>query len=118
MGKKYASLQVRLEDIGAEAVRAAYDGIMDAYYPTDVETVAGRLGLKIDPKQLPFANSLIKMGIAEMKKYKTVIRDGFVSIYDKRLTCETVDSVAKKLSSAINAEVLPGPAFDDDDVDE
>lgn len=88
---------------------------MDTIFPTDIKEAAGRLGLRICPEQLSAVNAFVKMGLSySRKKQKTLEHNGFVSVYDERMTFENVQAIAQKLSAILKARVFFSSVYDDD----
>ncbi len=117
MGRKYASLHIRLEDLDndIDAAKKSYASVMDTIFPTDIKEAAGRLGLRISPEQLSAVNAFVKMGLSySRKKQKTLEHNGFVSVYDERMTFENVQAIAQKLSAILKARVFFSSVYDDD----
>lgn len=71
------------------------------------------MGLEIPPEQVPIVNAFIQQGLASRAKVRVIEHKGFVSIYDKWITFENIEALAKRLSSAIHGQVLFSSVFDD-----
>lgn len=115
-GKKYGSLHIRTERSN-EDIAAATDNCINAVaaiFGTDVERVAARLGLNLCQQQLPILNQLVHAAVPPVSKPTAVAHNGFVSVYDKRVTFENVRQIAQKLSADLNHPVVFASVYDDD----
>lgn len=116
MGKKYGSLHVRLVKTSEEinAVISGCINAIDAIPCVDVGQVAMQLGLNLCQQQIPILNHLVQAGISSGAKQTIAEHNGFVSVYDSRVTFENIQSIAQKLSNALNLPVCFTSVYDDD----
>lgn len=116
MGRKYGSLHIRMEDAcgNTGALISGCIDAMDSVFHMDVEKAAALLGLKLSQQQIPLLKQLTRAGINARTKQNVVERNGFVSIYDQRVTFENIQAVAQKLSGLLKLPVFYSSVYDDD----
>lgn len=116
MGRKYGSLHIRTEGIG-ENIDALVNSCLDAVctvYPSNIEQVAVLLGLKLSQQQIPLLNQFIRSGSYARATHAVAEHNGFVSIYDQRVTFENIQEIAQRLNTLLNLPVFFSSVYDDD----
>ncbi len=116
MGRKYGSLHIRTENVmeNTDALISSCIGAMDSAFHVDVEKAAALLGLNLPQQQIPLLKQLTRAGISARTKQNVVKRNGFVSLYDQRVTFENIQAVARKLSDLLKLSILYSSVYDDD----
>ena len=116
MGRKYGSLHIRAEGISKNIDELISNCInaMSAVFPTNVEQVAALLGLNLSQQQIPLLNQLTRSASYGHAKQTVVEHNGFVSIYDQRVTFENIQPIAKKVNTLLNLPVFFSSVYDDD----
>lgn len=116
MGRKYGSLHIRTENVmeNTDALISSCIGAMDSAFHVDVEKAAALLGLNLPQQQIPLLKQLTRAGISARTKQNVVKRNGFVSLYDQRVTFENIQAVARKLSDLLKLPILYSSVYDDD----
>ena len=116
MGRKYGSIHIRLENLNGsvDAVISGYVNALNVSIPINVGKFAEQLGLDISRQQLPFLNKIVRTGMLTPTKQTVIKHQGFVSIYDERMTFENVQTVAQSLSTTLCCQVFFSSVYDDD----
>ncbi|MDO4386708.1 MAG: hypothetical protein Q4E18_11990 [Clostridia bacterium] len=116
MGRKYGSLHIRTENVteNTDALISSCIDAMDSVFHMDVEKAAALLGLNLPQQQIPLLRQLTRVGISARTKQNVVKRNGFVSLYDQRVTFENIQAVARKLSDLLKLPILYSSVYDDD----
>ena len=113
MGRKYASLHVRSADVDKERLLQTYKRLTKPMSPMDVVHVAQNLGLSLGEKEVPLLDGILEKfettSSIQVKEHR-----GYISIYDKQLSFESVADAALGLSAELRAEVLFASVYDDD----
>lgn len=114
MGRKYASLHIRFANVDKESFFQTYKRLTKPMFPMDVAYAAQKLGVSLDEKEMPLLDVI--MGKYETTDSNIQLKEhnGFISIYDKQLSFESIEDVALRLSIELSAEVLFASVYDDD----
>ena len=116
MGRKYGSLHIRAEGISEniDTLVSSCINAMGAVFPTNVEQVAALLGLNLSQQQIPLLNQLTRSASYGHAKQTVVEHNGFVSIYDQRVTFENIQTIAQRVNTLLNLPVFFASVYDDD----
>ena len=116
MGRKYGALHIRAGNNSekTDAIIESCINAMNSLFNIDMEKAAGLLDLNLALQQIPLLNQLIGAGGYAQTEQKVVRHNGFVSIYDRRMTFENIQTIALKLSDLLNLPVFFSSVFDDD----
>ena len=82
--------------------------------PVDAGKAAERLGLNVSSQQADFLNQIIRAGIGSHTEQTVIKHNGFVSVYDERMTFENIQTVVERVSALLNRRALFSSVFDDD----
>lgn len=116
MGKKYGSLHICVDgfDSDSESVVNKYCRAIEGIYSIDVKKVAERLGLDVRKGSFLFINTLINEKWTLRIRPKVVEHNGYMSVYDERLTFENIRKIAQDLSCRMLNPIFFSSVYDDD----
>lgn len=113
MGRKYASLHIRIIDECTESlVCETYKRLAKKISSIDTLSTVKKLGVSLTEQE----SILFSRILCTYDSYKVQIKrnNGFISIYDRELSFESVEDRALELSIELDMEVLYASVFDDD----
>lgn len=113
MGRKYASLHIRIIDDCTESLACdAYMQLAKKTSSIDTLSAVRKLGVSLTEQESNLLSRVL--GTYDAHEVQIKRRDGFISIYDRELSFESIEDRALELSMVLDMEVLYASVFDDD----